>query len=193
MKEYYFHRPLSREWDWESFFDLKITNAQEYFYWENIVTNLYLEFYNFFDKNGLIEHTVSLNIRYRFKKYLDREYANVSKLNIISLNEIQGDIDKITTLSKQKKLLSCEDVIFLSKCSARGLCYFGLVDMKSNSRLYPFNSDFLSYIVVVDDLNLDINTIFSKKDALYCYLNNQPFSKEEDDMEYELLNHLFNG
>lgn len=65
--------------------------------------------------------------------------------------------------------------------------------MKSNSRLYPFNSDFLSYIFVVDDLNLDINTIFSKKDALYCYLNNQPFSKEEDDMEYELSNHLFNG
>ena len=193
MREYYFHRPLNREWDWESFFDLNITNVQEYFYWENLLTSLYLEFYIFFNKNGLIEYTVTLNMKYRFKKYLNREYSNVSKLGIISLKEIEDDIHKITSLSKRKKHLSCEDVKFLSKCSARGLCYFALVDMKSNSRLYPFSSDFLSYIFVIDNLNLDINTIFSKENVLYFHLNNPTFSKEEDDMEYELSNCLING
>lgn len=174
IEEFSFSMPVDRDWNFCSIYDLDRKYEEEYLYWENLVVELYVNFFNFFKANGSIEYAVYI-------KPIKMKYIDCKNNKLIDKSSIEVECNYIRKLiNKNTKYISEDLVKMLAKNSARDIVYFSLVDLKSNTRLCPHWSDFFVYDLYVDISLNNLSSIFSREVIKYIDKTVFPFETPEE-------------
>lgn len=190
IERFFFNRPLDVTYKWDNIYDIDKYEIGDYIIWERLVTTLFLDFYSFFVNYG------SLDFAFHIEKYglYDRQkFLTFKSLNKGMIYEIINDIGDIYKIDGESTKILCDDrVKLLTRAMSRQLCYFCLVDMKTNSRLIPRWNEPFSYQIFIDTDLLKIENIFSNNVLRFVekavYLSETPEQRILiNDFEYKMF------